>query len=322
MNFIQKRIVTTIVAFFVAVHLDFFLPRLLPGNAANIFASGYKLPQQAVILIEQRFGLNQPLYIQYELFMKGVFLSWPPDFGVSYEFYPQPVSYLIGVRIGWTILLIAAAFILSFLISYTLAAISSVRRGSKIEFASMYSAITFMSTPAFWVAMILIWVFAVTLKWFPTFGNIAFNPGTGLDYLWSVTIHAILPVATLTLVVFGQNYIILRGAAQEVLKSDYVTAAKSRGLRGRLIATKYVVRNSMLPLVSLLGYSISTLISAVVLIEFVFGYTGVGDLIVDAILNRDYPVIEGSFFYLTLVVVVGALIGDLLLLKLDPRLRR
>lgn len=322
MNFIQKRIVTTIVAFFVAVHLDFFLPRLLPGNAANIFASGYKLPQQAVILIEERFGLNKPLYVQYELFMKGIFLNWPPDFGFSYEFYPQPVSYLIEVRLGWTILLIVSAFTLSFLISYILAALSLMKRGSKLEFASMYSSITFISTPAFWIAMILIWVFAVTLGWLPTFGNLAFNPGTGLNYLGSVAIHAILPVVTLTIVVFGQNYLILRGAAQEVLKSDYVTAAKSRGLRGSLIATKYVVRNSLLPLVSLLGYSISSLISAVVLIEFVFGYTGVGDLIVDGILNRDYPVIEGSFFYLTLVVVIGALIGDLLMLRLDPRLRR
>jgi peptide/nickel transport system permease protein len=322
MNFIRRRILTTIVAFIAAVNLDFILPRLVPGNVADIFAAGYKLPAQAVILIEQRFGLNQPLYVQYYLFLKGIFLTWPPFFGFSYEFYPEQVSYLILVRLGWTILLVVSAFVLSLVISYAMTAISSLRRGGKFEFSSVYGSIVFISTPPFWVAMILIWIFAVTLRWLPTFGVIGFNPGTGLSYYWSVVIHAVLPVITLTTVIFGQNYLVLRGASQEVLKSDYVSAAKARGLKGRVIASEYIVRNSLLPLVSLLGYSISSLISAVVLIEVVFGYTGVGDLIVDAIINRDYPVMEGCFFYLTLVVVVGALVGDLLLLRLDPRLRR
>jgi peptide/nickel transport system permease protein len=170
--------------------------------------------------------------------------------------------------------------------------------------------------------MILIWVFAVTARWLPVFGNIDFNPGTGLDYARSVITHAILPIITLTAVIFGQNYFVLRGAAQEALKSDYVLAAKSRGLKDRTIAFGYVLRNSLLPVVSLLGYSLASLMSAVVLVEVVFGYTGVGDLIVDAIINRDYPVLEGAFFYMTLIVIIGGLIGDFIMLKLDPRLRR
>jgi peptide/nickel transport system permease protein len=324
LNFIRKRILTTIVAFFVATNLDFILPRLVPGNAAEIFASGTKLPATAVLLIEARFGLNQPLYIQYLDYLKNVFLTWPPYFGYSFEFYPENVSYLIGVRIGWTILLIASSFVLSLLISYFMAMISARRRGGKFEYSSVYSSIAFTSTPPFWIAMILIWVFAVTFRWFPLFGNVDFSVVSGLNtaYLSSVAVHAVLPVLTLTIVIFGQNYLILRGASQEVMKSDYVTAAGSRGLKNGEIAREYIVRNSLLPLVSLLGYAISSLISAVILIEVVFGYTGLGDLIVDAILNRDYPLLEGSFFYLTLVVVIAALIGDLLLLKLDPRLRR
>ncbi|MHB8567509.1 MAG: ABC transporter permease [Nitrososphaerales archaeon] len=322
MNFIRKRIITTIVAFFVATNLDFILPRLVPGNAAEIFASGTKLPATAVILIQERFGLNQPVTVQYVDYLRNVFGTWPPFFGFSFEFYPENVSYLIGVRIGWTILLIAASFILALLISYGMAMIATRRRGGKFEFGSVYTSIALTSTPPFWVAMILIWTFAVTLGWFPLFGNIDFNPGTGASYYISILRHAVLPVLTLTIVIFGQNFLILRGASQEVLKSDYVAAAKARGLKEGRVAREYIVRNSLLPLISLLGYSISSLISAVVLIEVVFGYTGLGDLIVDAIINRDYPVLEGSFFYLTLVVVIGALIGDFLLLKLDPRLRK
>jgi peptide/nickel transport system permease protein len=321
MDFIKRRIITSVVVFFAALNLDFFLPRLVPGNAAEIFAGGTKLPSNAVKLLEIRFGLNQPLYVQYYLFFKGIF-SWPPYFGVSYNYYPITVSNLIAQRLPWTILLIGSSFFLSFYISYILAAFSSMRRGGKFEFGSLYTSILFWSTPAFWIGMILIWVFAISLHWFPVFGNIDFNPGGGMDYIRSVVVHAVLPVITLTAVVFGQNYFVLRGAAQQALKSDYVLTAKSRGLRNRTIAFGYVLRNSLLPVVSLLGYSLASLLSAVVLVESVFGYTGVGDLIVDAIFNRDYPVLEGTFFYLTIIVIIGGLVGDFVLLKLDPRLRR
>jgi peptide/nickel transport system permease protein len=232
------------------------------------------------------------------------------------------VTYLIAVRLPWTLLLIAVSLVLAFETSYVLAGLSAIRRGSKFEFASLYGSIIFWSTPAFWIGMILIWVFAVWLGWLPVFGSLGFNPGSGLDYVGSIATHAILPVVTLTAVIFGQNYFVLRGASQEVVKSDYVLAAKARGLRKGSIAFGYVIRNSLLPLVSLTGYSFASILSAVVLVETVFGYTGIGDLIVDGILNRDYPVLEGTFFFMTVIVVIGALVGDLILLKLDPRLRR
>ncbi len=321
MDFFKRRLIISILVFFVALNLDFFLPRLVPGNAAQIFASGTKLPAKEVLLLDQRFGLNQPLYIQYYLYFKGIF-SWPPYFGVSFNYYPTTVTSLILGRLPWTILLVVTSFFLSFEIHYILAAISSLRRGGKFEFASLYGSILFWSTPAFWIGMILIWVFSITLGWLPVFGNSAFNPGSGLSYIGSVAVHAILPILTLTAVVFGQNYFVLRGAAQEALKSDYVLTAKSRGLKDRTIAFGYVLRNSLLPVVSLLGYSLASLISAVVLVESVFGYSGIGDLIVDGIFNRDYPVLEGTFFYMTLIVIIGGLIGDFILLRLDPRLTR
>lgn len=322
MDFLKRRILISLAVFFVAVHLDFILPRLVPGNAAQIFASGTKLPAVAIRLIEARFGLDQPVYIQYYLFMTRLFTNWPPDFGFSYTYYPIPVSDIILVRLPWTILLITVSFFLSFEISYMLAAISCLRRGGKAEIASLYTSIVFWSTPAFWIGMILIWVFGVTLGWFPIFGNYEFGSGSGVNFVYSALVHAILPIITLTAVVFGQSYFILRGAAQETLKSDYVFAAKARGLRDRVIAFGYILRNSLLPVISLMGYSIASLVSAVVVVEFVFGYTGLGDLIVDSIINRDYPVLEGSFFYVTVIVIIAGLIGDVIMLRLDPRLRR
>jgi peptide/nickel transport system permease protein len=321
-GWLRRRIIILLVVFFVALNLDFILPRLAPGNAAFIFASGTRVPQQAVILLEQRFGLDQPLSVQYVDYLKNIFFSWPPYFGVSYEFYPTPVSELIFTRIPWTLLLISVSLFVSILMGYYFAGWSSSRRGGKFEHGSVYSSIALFSTPPFWIGMVLIWVFAATLRWFPTFGNLDFNPGAGLDFAYSVFIHAALPVITLTLVTFGQDYLILRGATQSVQKSDFVAAAAMRGLSSKTVSFGYIVKNSLLPYVSLLGYAVANMISAVIVIEFVFGYQGLGDLIVDGIINRDYPVIEGSFFYVTLLVIGFTLLGDLLLVRLDPRIRR
>ena len=148
--------------------------------------------------------------------------------------------------------------------------------------------------PIYWFSMILVWVFALTLGWFPLFGSTSFLPGTGLSFVVFVVSHAFLPIMALSLAVFGHNYLVLRGSVQEVLKSDYVVAAKTRGLKNRVISTGYVLRNSMLPIVSILSYNIATIVSLLVLVESVFAYPGIGDLIVDAIGFRDYPTIAGE----------------------------
>ena len=322
MNFIRKRILIAIIVFIVALNLDFFLPRLVPGNIAQTYASGHLMPTQDVQLIEARFGLNQPLYIQYFDFIKNVF-SWPPYFGVSFQFYPQPVTSLVLSRTEWTLILIAASGLIAAVWAFAFAAVSAMRRGGKFEMSSLYSSIIFWSIPGFWFAMLLIWVFGVSLRWFPIFGTVGYNvvPGS-MSYALSVIWHAVLPVTTLSLIMYGHYYIILRGSSQEALASDYVIAARGRGLRERVVSLKYVMRNSILPVVSLLGFSIAQLVSIEVVVEAVYSYAGVGDLIVDAVLYRDYPLIEGTFFYLTMVVILFGLFGDFLLIKLDPRLTR
>ncbi|MFI5422017.1 MAG: ABC transporter permease [Nitrososphaerales archaeon] len=322
MGFIRRRIIGTIITFFIVVNLVFLIPRLAPGNYADVFASGTRLPAEAVKVVTARLGLDQPIYVQYVDYLKGIFTNWPPYFGISYEFPSQSVTTLIDNRILWTLLLIGSTFILAFLIGYVFAAISSLRRGGKFELGSMFSSILLWATPGFWLGMILIWVFAVTLHWFPVSGNISFSNSSSWAFAYSAFVHAVLPVCTLTAILFGQTYFLLRGASQSVLRSDFVLAAEARGLKSQTLSFKYIMRNSMLPVVSLLGYSIAALISSVVLVESVFSYPGIGDLIVDGIMTRDYPVLEGTFFYVSLVVLIGGLIGDFLVLRLDPRLRK
>ena len=320
-NYFVKRVIIYVIVFIVALNLAFILPRLAPGSAASILAGGNKFAPQAAALIANRFGLDKPLYEQYIIYIHNIF-SLPPYLGLSFEFYPQTVTSLFFVRFGWTMGLIIASFLLTILMSYLMAAFSSIRRGGKFEFGSLYSSIVFHSIPVYWTAMVFLWVFGVWLNWAPMSGNLAFNPGSGLAYVFSVVRHAILPVLALTLSFNGFTYLLLRGSTQQVMQSDYVLAAKTRGLKDTTVAFSYIVRNSLLPFVSFLAYSIGTLISLDVLIESVFAYPGIGDLLVDAIETRDYPVLDGSFVLIVAFIIIAGLIGDFVLLKLDPRLRK
>lgn len=320
MNFIWRRVLTYIAVFLVVINFDFIIPRIAPGNAAETLAAGFTSPQLEKALLEQRFGLNQPIQVQYYHYLAGLFTRFPPDFGFSYQFYPTPVSSLIATRIWWTIALILISLTLAFIIAYSMAVATALRRGGRREATTTISSILLQATPVYFSGLILLWVFSVTFNWFPIFGK--FTVGAqGLDYVESVISHGVLPVVTLTGGILGTYYLLLRGSVQETLKSDYVSAASLRGLTERRIATRYVLRNALIPVVSVISFSMATLVSLAVLVEAVFGYAGLGDLVVDAAINRDYPTLEGSLFVITVIIIVAGLIGDIVLTRLDPRLR-
>ncbi len=321
MGFIRRRIYTYIGILLVVTNLDFFLPRIAPGSAADILVTTALNSSEQRQLLLARFGLNKPLYVQYYLFLKNLFATWPPNFGLSFQYYPRTVTSLIAARLGWSMLLMLSSLFLSVVLAYFMARRSSLRVGKSTDTAFMYGSISSQTVPVFWIAMVLLWVFGFDLRWFPTFGTVTPNLPFGLAYVGSVVYHAILPVVVMTLSIFGQNYIVLRGSIQEVLQSDYVVAARTRGLRDRILASAYILRNSLLPLVAILSFSMAGLVSRDVLVEAVFGYNGVGDLLVDGVVNHDYPVLEGTFFVLTLIIILGGLIGDLLLVRLDPRIK-
>lgn len=311
---------TYIVVFLAVLNFDFIVPRIAPGNAAETMAAGYTSPQLEKALLEQRFGLNQPILVQYYHYLAGIFTRFPPDFGFSYQFYPTPVSVLIETRIGWTIGLILISLVLAFIIAYSMVVVTALHRGGKREATTTISSILLQATPVYFSGLILLWVLSVTLNWFPVFGKFEIG-AQGLNYVTSVIRHGVLPVVTLTGGILGTYYLLLRGSVQETLKSDYVSAASLRGLTERRIATRYVLRNALIPVVSVVSFSLATLVSLAVLVEAVFGYAGLGDLVVDAALNRDYPTLEGSLFVITVMIIIGGLVGDIVLTRLDPRLR-
>ncbi len=325
MNYLLKKIITYIAVIIIVSQLDFFLPRIAPGDPAAILSagSGSSNQQETIQLLRIQLGLNKPESTQYLIYMKDIFLRWPPFFGLSFNYFPTPVTQLFFSKIGWTLLLLGGGIVIALAAALILSAFGSLRRGGKAEVSSVYGAIILQSTPVYWTGLILLWTFGVTLHWFPIFGNVSpvIAPKFDAAYIWSVVWHWVLPVLAMAGSMFGEMFLIIRGSTQEVLKSDYLLAAKTRGLRDRTLSFYYVLRNSMLPLVSVLSFSLASLVGRAVLVESVFGYNGVGSLIVGAISTHDYPVIEGSLFLLTLFIVAGGLIGDLIILRIDPRLR-
>ena len=320
MRFIFRRLLTYIVLFVVVINLDFLLPSLAPGNAADILASNPVFPQIRIQEAIVRYGLDKPMYLQYFDFLRGLF-SWPPYFGQSFEFYPVPASTVFFQRLPWSMILILTSIVIGFLAAYALVGFNSLHRGSKREMGTVIGSIAIHSTPVFWVGIILLWEFAVYLHLFPIYGTVGSNL-SGWAFFESVVWHAVLPVATLSASIFGEFYFLLRGSVQQALKDDYVVLAKSRGVSSRTIMFRYVLRNSLLPIVALLSFSVASLISRDALVEAVFGYPGLGDLMVDGIISRDYPVLQAALTYSTLIVILGGLIGDFILMRLDPRLRR
>ena len=321
MNFLVKRGITYIVVLFAALNIAFFVPRLAAGNPAAILTSDTIFAQQAAHVVALRLGLNTPLYMQYITFWKNVF-SWPPYFGVSFQYYPNTVTYVFAVRLQWSAILLVMSLVMATVFSYIMAAVGTLRRGGKYENSAVTSSITVHAIPTYWIAMVLLWIFGVSLHLVPFSGNIGFNPGTGWSYIESALYHAIMPSIALALPLMAENYLVLRASTQDVLKSDYVNAAEARGLRDRTLMNTYIMRNSVLPFVSITSFAMANLVGRLILVEVVFGYTGIGDLLVDAVIFRDYPVIVGSIFFVTLLVVVGGFIGDIILSRLDPRINK
>ena len=214
MKYIQRRILTYIIVFIAVINLVFHPSSARPGKCGgNSCGREQGSRRRRSSCSEIRFGLNQPVYVQYELYLKGIFATWPPDFGISFGYYPDTVTHLFIVRLPWTMLLILyepRAF--SFYGVRGCRRFSSLRRGGKFEAGAMYISILLNSTPIFWSAMVLLWFFAVSFKWFPQFGSVD-DPSqlwTGLHRV-SARRTRCSPIIALSLSIFGESYLLLAG---------------------------------------------------------------------------------------------------------------
>jgi len=323
MAFILRRLVFYIIAIFVAMTFNFILPRLMPGDpvAAMFAAAGGKMPPEAILAYKEMLGfVDAPLWQQYLQYLKSVVTF---DLGPSIMLFPTPVTAVLSNTLPWTVFLAGFATIMSIFIGCFIGLYAAYNRGGFVDryvpvfwqfIASMPQAVT---------ALLIFFVFSLTLKWFPLgFGfNPDLEPSWAPSFLVNVLYHAVLPMVTLMLSMIATWVFTLRNAMVNVLGEDYIAMAKAKGLPSRRIMTHYAARNAILPVVTAVSMALGFAVAGQVFVETVFNYPGIGQLIIKAVAARDYPLMQACFLLIVLCVLVANFIADILYVWLDPRLR-
>jgi len=329
-----KRGVHSFATFLVVLVVNFFLPRLMPGDPIARFMPGEGATQEVWKKLHRDFGLDQPLWVQFVLYLKNIFQFRPlsghlpipipsPNLGVSFFYRETPVLTVLLERLPWTIFLFGTAYALSIVVGVVIGAIAAWRRGSKTDVSILSTSLFLRSMPIFWLAMIMLLVFSYYLDLFPISG--AYTPPIPKTITWAfigdVLWHSALPIITLTLYLMGTPAFLTRNVMVDALTEPYILTAKAKGLKGRTILFKHALRNVMLPIVSYSAILMAFVVGGGVFTETVFGWPGVGREIFLAYLNRDYPVIQGAFFLIGVSVILANFIADIAYGFLDPRVK-
>jgi len=304
----------------VAIALNFALPRLAPGNAIDYLlppeVAGEISPVQRDRVLSQ-FGLGDSLPVQFGRYLGNLVTG---DLGLSVQ-YARPVSNVLLERIGWTALLVGGALVLSTLIGTLLGFAGAWRRGSATDAGTLTAVMVIDAAPPFFVGLLLILVFSVELGWLPIFGALPEAGSSGLGFVVEVGERLILPLVTLTLGYLGSVYLVARASLVGELQEDYVLMAEAKGLGPRAVR-RHAQRNALIPVVTITLVGLGTLVGGAAVVETVFSYPGLGRLIYESVLARDYPLLQGAFLLLAVGVLLANFIADLLYPLLDPRVRR
>lgn len=290
----------------------------MPGNPLQILYRNPALTQAQILSLQKEFGLDQPVWYQYLAFMAN---SLQGQFGISI-YYRGPVSeVLFPALINSMILLVPATF-LSILLGIGTGKLAAWRRGTVVDAFTTGLSMALYSIPTFWLGGIFI-LLAIYVGGIPVFGM--FTIGTAypspLDQLIDLLSHLLLPLATLTIVLFGEFTIIMRNALIDILSEDYIVFARSKGASDHRIMQRHAYPNAQLPMISIIAVNVGLVVGGAILTEVVFSWPGVGLLIYDSITARDYPVLQAAFLVVAISVVVANLVADLLYGVFDPRIR-
>jgi peptide/nickel transport system permease protein len=313
-DYVLKRVVFAIVTVFVAVTINFALFRLAPGTAVTNLA---RVPHATPALrnaLKKQFGLDKSKGEQYLIYLKQLVRG---NLGVSFE-NDQPVSKNLRIELINTLPMVTIGTLFSIIIGTLTGVIAAWRRGTPTEAATVSSALGFYAMPTQWLGLMLIIIFAGTLPTGGMTNEFLLDPGFW-QHLRDLGSHILLPALTLGLTLYGEYTLIVRSAMLETLGEDYILTARAKGLKPWAIVRKHALRNAMLPITTLVALSLGYIVAGAILIETVFSWPGIGRGVYEAVLQRDYPMLQGAFLLLTISVVVCNLIADLLYFKLDPR---
>ena len=283
--------------------LVFVILRVVPGDPAKMLLPE-GAPQSAIEELNRQLGLQEPLYVQYGLFVQSVFRG---DFGQSFQ-YRAPALQVVTERLMATVQLALAAMLITVGVGVTLGIVAAVRRGTGYDYASTVLAVLGQSLPNFWLGIMLILLFGVALRWLPTSGFAGWR-------------HLILPSITLAAFPTALVARLTRSSMLEILNREYIRTGRAKGLAERTVVLRHALRNAAIPVLTVIGLQIGTLLGGAVITESVFAWPGMGKLVVDAIFFRDFPVVQAVLILSATVFVVINLAVDLLYTVIDPRIR-
>ena len=328
MRHIFQRILFYAGAIWVAVTLDFFIPRLAPGDPVSALVGkmstkGYVTPAMEQTLGAE-FGLNthDTLLVQYFKYLGNLLHG---NLGNSIQYFPTPVVHIIGQDIGWSVMLGGVAVVISFVLGCLLGIIVAWKRGTAWDTFLSPTMNLLSAIPYFWLALLSLFVFAYLLNWFPLTGgaydSLNVDPGWSLDYIGSVIQYAFLPALTLVISSLAGWMLTMRNSMITTLSEDYVLMAKAKGLSDRRVMFLYAARNAVLPNITGFAIAIGAIVGGQLLTEMVFSYPGIGYALFQAVGEQDYAMVQGVFLIITLAVLGANFLADMLYAVLDPRVR-
>jgi peptide/nickel transport system permease protein len=298
--------------------INFALIHLAPGDPALIIA-GEQATWEFVEQVRHMYGLDQPLHVQYAIYLSSTLRG---DLGYSIKF-GRPVLSVIAERIPATLLLVLTSQLIGLVIGVVFGVYSARRYGTKVDALISFTSLALYSMPIFWFGLVLMIIFGMTFHILPTSGMISpgLSPGMGFEYIADLLRHLILPSFTLTMVWVWPQYLRLtRASMLEVMGEDFVTAARAKGLNEKSVFYGHILRNSLLPVVTMAGIYLGLALTGAILTETVFAWPGLGRFMIEGIWYRDYPLVMGIFFIVSISVVVASFLTDIVYAILDPRI--
>jgi peptide/nickel transport system permease protein len=314
-----------VITFIAAFLLNFILPRLMPGDPVAVITqratqgmTSAAAVQQVYKDYQELFGTNKPMLTQFILYLKNLAHG---NLGVSFSQYPRPVADIIKSSVGWTIGLQFPAIIVGWLIGNMLGALAAYLKGG-YDKVLMPASIFASSLPAFGMAVIILVIFGVQLKMFPTSGGYGFDmiPNFSWAFIWSVIVHYQMPFWSIVLIIIGGQAIGMRSMCIYELNADYVKYSRFMGIKDWKIV-RYVFRNAMLPQITGLALAIGTIVGGALVAEIIFSYPGLGSTTLAAVMGGDYPLISATTLIITLMVLIATFTIEILYGFIDPRIK-
>jgi peptide/nickel transport system permease protein len=322
-RYLLSKLVQLFLTLVAVMTIAFVLFRLMPGDPVRVYlrTTGAKYTPEQIAQMEREYGFDRPKYEQYVFFMRDMFTL---HLGESTFLYPgQNVSAIFWQRMSRSGILIITSTAASIVLGVYMGIYGGWRRGGRFDNTSMVGSLVLYAMPEFVLGMIFLLIFSAWLGWFPS-GGYSCEPScslTGVARIVDILNHMALPWLTLTLAYLGEYYLLMRSSLLDVIGEEYITLARAKGVREDDVLRKHAVRNALLPTVTLIALSFGFVLGGVITVELVFSYPGVGLLAYQALQVRDYPLLEVTFLWSAIGVLVANMIADLTYAYLDPRVR-